>query len=122
MSALVQERPGADAVLAKAVLAAREQLAMTQQELASIVGVERSAVSRWKSSGLRAQSKTGELSLLLVRIYRALFALFGGNLEDMRHFLRTENRHLGGVPLQLMSQVQGLVQVAEYLDAIRGKV
>ncbi|MCY1410327.1 hypothetical protein D3C76_684010 [compost metagenome] len=122
MSALVQERPGADAVLAKAVLAAREQLAMTQQELASIVGVERSAVSRWKSSGLRAQSKTGELSLLLVRIYRALYALFGGNLEDMRHFLRTENRHLGGVPLQLMSQVQGLVQVAEYLDAIRGKV
>ncbi|MBO3277231.1 antitoxin Xre/MbcA/ParS toxin-binding domain-containing protein [Pseudomonas schmalbachii] len=122
MSALVQERPGADAVLAKAVLAAREQLAMTQQELASIVGVERSAVSRWKTGGLRVQSKTGELSLLLVRIYRALYALFGGNLEDMRHFLRTENRHLGGVPLQLMTQVQGLVQVAEYLDAIRGKV
>lgn len=122
MSALLKENPAADAVLAKAVLTAREHLAMTQQELAAIVGVDRSAVSRWKQNGLRVDSKTGELALLLVRIYRALFALFGGNLGDMRHFLRTENRHLGGVPLQLMEQVQGLVAVVEYLDAIRGKV
>ncbi|MDN6857037.1 DUF2384 domain-containing protein [Pseudomonas sp. CAN2814] len=122
MSALLKENPAADAVLAKAVLNAREHLAMTQQELAAIVGVDRSAVSRWKQNGLRVDSKTGELALLLVRIYRALFALFGGNLEDMRHFLRTENRHLGATPLQLMEQVQGLVAVVEYLDAIRGKV
>lgn len=122
MSALLRESPAADAVLAKAVLTAREHLAMTQQELAAIVGVERSAVSRWKQGGLRVDSKTGELALLLVRVYRALFALFGGNLEDMRHFLRTENRHLNGIPLQLMEQVQGLVAVVEYLDAIRGKV
>ncbi|MFZ5956486.1 MbcA/ParS/Xre antitoxin family protein [Pseudomonas knackmussii] len=122
MSALIQDSPSPDIVLAKAVLAAREQLGMTQQELADIVGVDRSAVSRWKVAGLRVNSKTGELALLLVRIYRALFALFGGNLEDMRHFLRTDNHHLGGVPLQLMEQVQGLVQVVEYLDAIRGKV
>lgn len=122
MSALIQDSPSPDLVLAKAVLAAREQLGMTQQELADIVGVDRSAVSRWKGGGLRVASKTGELALLLVRIYRALFALFGGNLDDMRHFLRTNNRHLGGVPLQLMEQVQGLVLVVEYLDAIRGKV
>lgn len=122
MSALLQDSPAADLVLAKAVLAAREQLGMTQQQLADIVGVDRSAVSRWKTGGLRVASKTGELALLLVRVYRALFALFGGNLEDMRHFLRTDNRHLGGVPLQLMAQVQGLVQVVEYLDAIRGKL
>ena len=122
MSALIRETPSADLVLAKAVLAAREQLGMTQQELAAIVGVDRSAVSRWKSGGLRVGSKTGELALLLVRVYRALFALFGGNLEDMRHFLRTPNRHLSGVPLQRMEQVQGLVQVVEYLDAIRCKI
>ena len=38
MSALIKERPSADAVLAKAVLAAREQLGLTQLELAGIVG------------------------------------------------------------------------------------
>ena len=42
-------------------------------------------------------------------------------LQDMQHFLRTENRHLDATPLPLMMQVQGLVRVVEYLDAIRGK-
>ena len=122
MSALIRPVADADAVLAKALLNTREQLGLTQQELADIVGVHRTAISRWADSGLRPQSKSGELALLLIRAYRALFALFGGNLQDMRHFLRTENRHLGGVPLVLMGQVQGLVHVVEYLDAIRGKV
>lgn len=123
MSALIRPQLDAEAVLAKALLSTREQLGLTQQELAEIVGVHRTAITRWQDNGgLRPQSKTGELALLLIRAYRALFALFGGNLEDMRHFLRTENRHLGGVPLALMGQVQGLVRVVEYLDAIRGKV
>lgn len=122
MNALIRPAADADVVLAKALLNTREQLGLTQQELADIVGVHRTAISRWAESGLRPRSKTGELALLLIRIYRALFALFGGNLDDMRHFLRTENRHLAGVPLILMGQVQGLVHVLEYLDAIRGKV
>jgi transcriptional regulator with XRE-family HTH domain len=122
MSALIRPHADADAVLAKALLNTREQLGLTQQELADIVGVHRTAISRWADGGLRPQSKTGELALLLIRVYRALFALFGGNLQDMRHFLRTDNRHLAGVPLELMGQVQGLVHVVEYLDAIRGKV
>lgn len=96
MSALIKERPSADAVLAKAVLAAREQLGLTQLELAGIVGVDRSAISRWKTQGLRVDSKTGELALLLVRVYRALYALFGGQQEDMRHFLRTPQPSPGG--------------------------
>ena len=61
-------------------------------------------------------------ALIALIVIPVLFALFGGNLQDMRHFLRTENRHLAGVPLQQMGQVQGLVRVVEYLDAIRGKV
>lgn len=123
MSALSKSQVDAEAVLLKALLNTREQLGLTQQELATIVGVNRSAISRWSDSGgLRVQSKTGELALLLIRAYRALFALFGGNLQDMQHFLRTENHHLAGIPLQQMGQVQGLVRVVEYLDAIRGKV
>ncbi|WP_447590206.1 antitoxin Xre/MbcA/ParS toxin-binding domain-containing protein [Aquipseudomonas campi] len=123
MTALTKPDVDADAVLLKALLNTREQLGLTQQELAGIVGVNRSAISRWgESGGLRPQSKTGELALLLIRVYRGLYALFGGNLGDMRHFLRTENHHLAGVPLAQMGQIQGLVRVVEYLDAIRGKV
>ncbi|WP_454254777.1 antitoxin Xre/MbcA/ParS toxin-binding domain-containing protein [Pseudomonas sp. Marseille-Q8238] len=123
MTALTKPDVDADAVLLKALLNTREQLGLTQQELAGIVGVNRSAISRWgESGGLRPQSKTGELALLLIRVYRGLYALFGGNLGDMRHFLRSENHHLAGVPLAQMGQIQGLVRVVEYLDAIRGKV
>ncbi|MGX5218689.1 antitoxin Xre/MbcA/ParS toxin-binding domain-containing protein [Pseudomonas segetis] len=122
MSAKIQPVSDVDSVLAKALLNSREQLGLTQQELAGIVGVHRSAISRWVDTGLSPQSKTGELALLFIRGYRALFALFGGDLADMRHFLRTENNHLAGVPLEMMGQVQGLVRVVEYLDAIRGKV
>ncbi len=121
MSALIRPVADADAVLAKALLNTREQLGLTQQELADIVGVHRTAIPRWAEGGLRVQSKTGELALLLIRVYRSLFALFGGNLADMQHFLRTNNRHLDAPPLALMLQVQGLVRVVEYLDAIRGK-
>ena len=123
MTALTRPQLDADDVLAKALLNAREQLGLTQQELGAIVGVHRTAISRWQESGgLRADSKTGELALLLIRIYRSLFALFGGDLADMGHFLRTANHHLNGVPLELMELVQGLVRVAEYLAAIRGKI
>lgn len=123
MTARPNALPDAGDVLAKALLSAREQLGLSQQELAAIVGVHRSAISRWQDNGgLRPDSKTGELALLLIRTYRTLFALFGGDLANMRHFLRTANLHLGGVPLQLMTQVQGLVRVVEYVDAIRGKV
>lgn len=123
MIALSKPGVDGDAVLLKALLNTREQLGLTQVQLAAIVGVNRSAISRWsESGGLKPQSKTGELALLLIRIYRSLYTLFGGNLDDMRHFLRTQNHHLAGIPLALMSQVQGLVRVVEYLDAIRGKV
>jgi transcriptional regulator with XRE-family HTH domain len=121
MGALLQAQVDADQVLAKALLNAREQLGLSQQELAGIVGVHRTAISRWAENGLRVESKSAELALLLIRIYRSLFALFGGDCPDMQHFLRTYNHHLQGVPLDLMLQVQGLVRVVEYLDAIRGR-
>jgi transcriptional regulator with XRE-family HTH domain len=121
MGALLKADVDADRVLAKALVNTREQLGLSQQELADIVGVHRTAIPRWAENGLRVGSKSAELALLLIRIYRSLFALFGGDLADMRHFLRTYNHHLQAEPLQMMLQVQGLVRVVEYLDALRGK-
>jgi len=40
----------------------------------------------------------------------------------MKHWMRTENLHTGGVPAEQVRTVQGLVGVLEYLDAIRGKL
>lgn len=115
--------PARDAVLAKAVLGAAAQLGMNQSELGAALGMHRSAVSRLGRNGaLDPASKQGELALLVVRLARALFALTGGDDDWMRHFMRSENVATGGVPLQQITTIQGLVSVLTFVDGIRGKL
>jgi hypothetical protein len=116
-SALAQ--PEARRVLSSALVNAGKELGLTQQILGEIVGKDRTALSR---GGIDPDSKSGELALLLVRAYRALFALTGGDREAMRHWFQTQNLHTGGVPSEQVRSVQGLMRVVEYLDAIRGKL
>ena len=66
--------------------------------------------------------KEGELALLLVRLYRSLDALTGGDEAKNREWLHAENHHLGGKPSELIRSIQGLVHVVEYLDAMRGRL
>lgn len=123
MTALLQPKPAPDAVLAKAVLRAAEQLGLKQSELAAVLGMHRTAVSRLKTTAsLDPASKQGELALLLLRIARALFALTGGDQEWIRHFMRTPNNVTGGVPADQIATIQGMTTVLQFVDAIRGKV
>jgi hypothetical protein len=114
-----QATPLADpkAVLTKALLNAGRALGLSQSALGEIIGKDRTSISR----GLDPSSKAGELALLLIRCYRGLFVLVGGRPEDMRHWMHTANRDLGGVPAQTVRSVQGLARVLEYLDAMRGR-
>ncbi|MFA5529117.1 MAG: MbcA/ParS/Xre antitoxin family protein [Thiohalomonadaceae bacterium] len=106
------------AVLTKSLLRAGQGLGLDQAALARVIGMERSVFRR----GVEPASKAGELGLLLIRCYRSLFALMGGDPEHMRHWMHTPNRHTGGVPAAQVQTVEGLVHVLSYLDAIRGKV
>lgn len=119
MTAIARPKPDAPHVLARALLNAGKDLGLTQAEVGAIVGKDRTAISR---GGVDPDSKPGELSLLLIRAYRALFALVGGDAAQMKHWVHTENRHTGGVPAEQLRSVQGLMRVVEYLDAIRAKV
>ena len=56
------------------------------------------------------------------RIFRALDALLGGKEPDVRAWFHAANAHLGGVPAERVQTIPGLVHVAEYLDAMRGKL
>ncbi len=123
MTALLQPKPAPDAVLAKAVLRAAEQLGLKQSELAAVLGMHRTAVSRLKTTAsLDPASKQGELALLLLRIARALFALTGGDQAWIRHFMRTPNNVTGGIPADQIATIQGMTTVLQFVDAIRGKV
>ncbi|WP_109440756.1 MbcA/ParS/Xre antitoxin family protein [Acinetobacter haemolyticus] len=123
MSALLKQPADKKVVLAKAVLNAAEQLDLKQVQLAAILGVHRTAISRLKNNlELDPASKQGELALLLIRLSRALYALTGGDTDWMRHFMNTPNRVTGGIPVEQIESVSGLVSVLQFVDAIRGKV
>jgi hypothetical protein len=47
--------------------------------------------------------------------------LMGGDKDNMRHFLHTNNLGTHGVPAEQIHHIQGMVAVCTYLDAMRGK-
>jgi len=106
-------------VLSRALIKAGKELGLTQADLGAVIGRDRTALSR---SAVEPESKSGELALLLIRAYRALFVLVGGDPHQMKHWMSTPNRHVGGIPAQLVRSIQGLNRVVEYLDAIRGRL
>ncbi len=112
-------QPDPGATLTKALLKAGKALGLSQDELGAVIGRDRTVFRR---AGLDPNTKAGELALLLIRAYRSLYALVGGQPADLKHWMHTHNRHTGGVPAEQVRSVSGLVRVVEYLDAIRGKV
>ncbi|AKJ94354.1 XRE family transcriptional regulator [Thioalkalivibrio versutus] len=106
-------------VLREALVNAGKALGLTQAELGEVIGRGRTDISR---GNVDPASKPGELALLLIRCYRALYVLTGGDASAMKHWMQTHNHHIGGVPAEQIRTVQGLVGVLEYLDAIRGKL
>lgn len=122
-SSIPDSLPAPDAVLAKAVLSVASRLDLRQRELALILGASEASISRLlRGRPLEAASKEGELALLLLRAYRSLDAFVGGDDDRARAWLHAENTHLGGVPADRIQTVEGLVDVVQYLDAVRGRL
>lgn len=111
-------------VLRKAIIRVAEELELSRQELSCIIGFSEASLSRLFNNTdyfIDPAANEGRLSLLLIRMFRSLDALFGGNAEQCRLWLRSNNRHFQAVPYQLIQSIEGLVTVLNYLDAMRGK-
>lgn len=113
-----------EAVLTKATLRSADLLGIERKDLSQIIGMSEASLSRMHrgESVVSLGSKEGEAATQLVRIYRSLDSLFGGKPELCSKWLKAANTHLGGVPLELTKNIQGLIDVARYLDAMRAKV
>lgn len=110
-------------VLAKALLSAAGRIGIRNRQLAAIIGSSEASVSRLQHGrGLDPDTKEGELALLFLRLYRSLDALVGGDDAKARAWLHSENAHLAGVPAERIRTVEGLVDVVQYLDAMRGRL
>jgi transcriptional regulator with XRE-family HTH domain len=109
-------------VLSKATRNAAAELGMSQRELADVLGVSTATISRAESTGRAFNGKELELAGHFVRLYRSLDAIVGGDQRAAREWFRAHNTHLGGTPADLIQSIRGLLDVVQYLDAMRGKV
>ena len=119
----IDQEPQPALVLTKAVLSVVERLGINAKQLATIIGCSEAGVSRLKKGrSIDPESKEGELSLLLIRLYRSLNAILGGNDEQSEKWLKAYNNHLNAVPVERINSIEGLIDVVQYLDAMRGRI
>jgi transcriptional regulator with XRE-family HTH domain len=111
-------------VLGKALLRAADRLGISARALGGVIGVSEPTVSRLKKGEfvLERGTKPFELAVLLVRFYRSLDAILGGDEAAARAWMRNENTALGGKPVEKVQTVSGLVDAIAYLDARRAQI
>ena len=117
-----QSGPRADgALVTKAALRAAERLGLSNKELARILGLSESSVSRMSAGAyaLSLEQKPYELALLFVRLYRSLDSIVGGDAAVAKAWLRAGNSALGDAPLTRIMSIAGLTETIAYLDARR---
>lgn len=71
---------------------------------------------------LEPTSKPYELALLLVRLFRSLDAVVGGDEPSLQSWMVTKNLALNAAPRDLVQTAAGLVAVVDYVDTARARV
>lgn len=116
--------PTRGTVLTKAVLSAATRLGLSANALSKVIGVSAPTVTRMRSGTyvLDPDSKPFELAALLVRVFRSLDAITGGEEPVLQAWMRSPNLALGDTPASALTTVTGLTRVLAYLDARRAIV
>jgi hypothetical protein len=111
-------------MVTKAMLRAAKRLGLSNKELARIVGLSESSVSRMRSGtcALNPQRKSYELAQLFIRSYLSLESIVSSDSAAMKAWLRASNSAIGGMPVARLMSVAGLTEVIAYLDARRNLV
>jgi hypothetical protein len=119
-----ESAPSRGVVLTKAVMRAADRLGMSGKLLSNVLGLSEAQVSRMKNgeAALTESSKAFELSALLVRVFRSLDAIVGGDERTARVWVVSQNAALHGRPIDRMVSIQGLADVVTYLDARRAPI
>ncbi|MEQ6436234.1 XRE family transcriptional regulator [Comamonas sp. w2-DMI] len=122
MAALPKTKPSADVVLSKATLNAAAHLGLNNAELAKVLGISEPSVSRLAAGNrlIDPQSREGQTALILIRIFRALDLMVGGDTSARNAWMTSHNRAIGGVPKAAIQTMHGLVHTVDYLDGMKG--
>jgi len=117
-------QPDQGVVLTKAVLRAGDKLDVRAKQLALVLGLSETTLSRMKKGDfvLEVDTKPFELGVLFVRLFRSLDAIVGGDEAVARSWLENPNLALDGRPVEKIRTVVGLTDVIAYLDARRALI
>jgi hypothetical protein len=119
---IVSHKPDSQAVVTKAAIRAADELGLTAKVLARAIGVSEATVSRMRRADYRLDGKPFELALLVIRLFRSLDAVTGGDKETAQGWMVNHNTAFGEAPLVRLQTVAGLVDVIAYLDARRARI
>lgn len=116
--------PNPSVVLTEAVLKAAELLDLQTRVLAAALGLSAPTISRMKNGKfiLEQGTKPFELALVMVRVFRSLDAIVGGDAKSAQGWMRAENTILAARPIDKIQTILGIVDVLNYLDARRAPI
>lgn len=120
-----QLNPDRSRVLTNAVREVSKRFGFGPSDLKDIIGVSQPTASRLINGtySITEGGKPWELSAMLVRMYRSLSSMVGGDDELARTWMHSPNRAFGGRnPAEEIKRIEGLVRACEYLDAYRARI
>ena len=118
----IASKPAPGRIAAKAAFRAAQELGLSQRDLAEAIGVSGATVSRMKEGGYELAGKPLELALCLIRIFRSLDAIVGGDSASLKGWMANRNDVLGAAPGTLILTATGLIEVMQYLDSARAPI
>ena len=110
-------------IVTTALARASTSLDLPNRVVGAVIGLSEPTISRLRCGTyiLQHNEKAFELSLLVVRLYRSLIAIVGGD-DVAAAWLRNPNTALHARPIERIQTVDGLLQTIDYLDARRAIV
>lgn len=122
MAALPKVKPNPEVVLSKATLNASAFLGLNNAELAKVLGISEPSVSRLASGSrlIDPRSREGQTALILIRIFRALDLMVGGDPNALNAWMTSHNKAIAGIPKAAIQTMHGLVHTIDYLDGMKG--
>ncbi|MDA9556867.1 MbcA/ParS/Xre antitoxin family protein [Vibrio sp.] len=109
-------------ILMEAFLNVCTQLHLKAAWQADVLGVNEITIKRNQTTGFTNNTKACEIQAQIILMYRALYAICGGDNKLMLHWFNTQNKVLKVAPSEACKTVEGLINVNQYLNAMRGKV
>ena len=108
-------------ILTKAVICAVDLLDIDMEKLSELMTLDQSVIDEMAKGKqlLMPDEKQWEIGLMIVILFDSLTVIVGEDDAARRHWMATDNRHLGSAPINLIKTFEGLERTVNYLQVFR---